>query len=112
MVVLLALVLPLWAVLKVLTKRVYMNNKYVVNPLGPQDIKKQTTLDLNSASDSLTASSLQTLLQRFCNTLSPTCMAMHYMPNSYAKHPVFTLMLRALIQTIYRALLTSAVLGI
>ena len=39
-------------------------------------------------------------------------MAMHYMPNSYAKHPVFTLMLRALIQTIYRALLTSAVSGI
>ena len=36
-------------------------------------------------------------------------MAMHYMPNSYAKHPVFTPMLRALIQTIYRALLTSAV---
>ena len=37
---------------------------------------------------------------------------MHYMPNSYAKHPVFTLMLRALIQTIYRALLTSAVSGV
>ena len=69
-------------------------------------------IDLNSASDSQTASSLRTLLQRFCNTLSPTCMAMHYMPNSYAKHPVFTLMLRALIQTIYRALLTSAVSGI
>ena len=65
------------------------------------------SLDLNSASDSQTASSLRTLLQRFCNTLSPTCMAMHYMPNSYAKHPVFTLMLRALIQTIYRALLST-----
>ena len=36
---------------------------------------------------------------------------MHYMPNIYAKHPVFTLMLRVLIQTIYRALLTSAVSG-
>ena len=69
-------------------------------------------LDLNSASDSQTANSLRTLLQRFCNTLSPTCMAMHYMPNSYAKHPIFTLMLRALIQTIYRALLTSAVSGV
>ena len=37
---------------------------------------------------------------------------MHHMPNSYAKHPVFTLMSRALVQTIYRALLTSAVSGI
>ena len=45
-------------------------------------------LDLTSASDSLTASSLQTLLQRFCNTLSPTCIAMHHMPNSCTKHPV------------------------
>ena len=31
---------------------------------------------------------LQTLLQRFCNTLSPTCIAMHHMPNSCAKHPI------------------------
>ena len=46
------------------------------------------SLDLSSASDSLTVSSLQTLLQRFGNTLSPTCIAIHHMPNSYAKHPV------------------------
>ena len=46
------------------------------------------SLDLSSASDSLTASSQQTLLQRLCNTLSPTCMAMHHMPHSCAKHPI------------------------
>ena len=50
-------------------------------------------LDLTSASDlsldSLTASSLQTLLQPFCNILFPTCITMHHMPNSCcAKHPV------------------------
>ena len=47
-----------------------------------------------------------------CPGVCQTQRSMHHMPNSYAKHPVFTLMLRALVQTIYRALLTSAVSGI
>ena len=64
------------------------------------------SLDLSSASDSQTASSLQAVFQRLCNTLSPTCMAilMHLMPNSilfYASAYV------TLIQTIYRAFLTN-----
>ena len=49
------------------------------------------SLDLSSASDSLTVSSQQTLLQRFCNTLSSTCVAIHHSPTAVQS---FTLMLR------------------
>ena len=52
---------------------------------------------------------LQTLLQRCCDTLSPTCIAMHHMPTAVRSILFHTYV--TLIQTVYRALLTSAVSG-
>ena len=71
-------------------------------------LKINTTLFLIALCTVILEPDMQLFFTNFflCHTFLLRMNQMHVV------HPIFTLMLRALIQTIYRALLTSAVSGV